>query len=149
MSQGSRADYSIYNTLAGPSPTQIKLVAIVDAKKHITPHNTAQVIGYYSAFEINDPQPLALVMTEDSLKIIIFPFKVKDQHYVNAIELQEFSLWKVNDVGHKELDVGVLNLLLSLTDKRSVLRGYTIKPELADIPLKGQGNIGTIVTNIT
>ena len=59
MSQRSRADYSIY-TLAGPSPTQIKLVAIVDAKKHITPHNTAQVIGYYSAFKVNDPRPLAL-----------------------------------------------------------------------------------------
>ena len=32
----------------------------------------------------------------------------------------------------------VLNLLLSLTDERSVLRGYTIKPKLANIPLKGQ-----------
>ena len=87
-------------------------------------------------------------MTEDSLKVIIFPFNVNSQYYVNAIELQEFSLWK--DVDRKELDVSVLNLLLSLTDEHSVLRGYTIRPELANIPQKGQvlkSNIGTIVTN--
>ena len=73
MSQASKADYAIY-TLAGGGRT--KVVAIVDAKKHITPHSTAQVIGYYSAFEIGDPRPLVLIMTEDELKIIIFPFKV-------------------------------------------------------------------------
>lgn len=57
-------------------------------------------------------------------------------------------MWK--DVDRKELDVSVLNLLLSLTDQHSVLRGYTIRPELANIPQKGQvlkSNIGTIVTN--
>ena len=46
--------------------------------------------------------------------------------------------------------MSVLNLLLFLTDECSVLRGYTIRPKLANIPLKGQvlkSNIGTIVTN--
>ena len=70
--------------------------------------------------------------------------------YVNAIELQEFKLWKVDKQERKELDMGVLNLLLSLTDERSELRDYTIKPETANIPQKGQilkSRVGNIVTD--
>ena len=41
------ADYAVY--MLG-RPGQTKVVAIIDAKKRITPHSVAQVIGYYSAF---------------------------------------------------------------------------------------------------
>ena len=51
MSKTSKADYAVY-TLGRPGQT--KVVAIIDAKKHITPHSVAQVIGYYSAFEVSD-----------------------------------------------------------------------------------------------
>ena len=89
-------------------------------------------------------------MTEDELKIIIFPFKVGKEHYVNAIELQDFKLWKVDKQECKELDLGVLNLLLSLTDECSVLRDYTIEPETANMPQKGQilkSRVGNSVTD--
>ena len=98
MSQAHKANYSIY-TLVGAAQTHTKLVAIIDAKKHMTPHATAQVIGYYSAFDIGDPRPLVLMMTGDAFKIIIFPFKDQDCHYVNALELLEFKVWKPNDMG--------------------------------------------------
>ena len=66
MSKTSKADYTVY-TLGHAGQT--KVVAIIDAKKRITPHSVAQVIGYYSAFEVGDPQPLVVVLTAYELKI--------------------------------------------------------------------------------
>lgn len=36
--------------------------------------SVAQVIGYYSAFDISDPQPLVVILTGHQVKVIIFPF---------------------------------------------------------------------------
>ena len=128
MSKTSMADYAVY-TLGHPGQT--KVVAIIDAKKRITPHSVAQVIGYYSAFEVGDPQPLVVVLTAYELKIIIFPFRDGSQHLVNAVELQTFKLWKE---GGRQLDIRVLNLLLSLMDQESLLRRYSIEADKAQIP---------------
>ena len=129
MSKTSKADYAVY-TLGHPG--QPKVVAIIDAKKCITPHSVAQVIGYYSAFEVGDPQPLVVVLTAYELKIIIFPFHDGSQRLVNAVELEKFKLWKGE--GRRMLDVRVLNLLLSLMDQESLLRKYSIEADQAEIP---------------
>ena len=129
MSKTSKADYTVY-TLGHAGQT--KVVAIIDAKKRITPHSVAQVIGYYSAFEVGDPQPLVVVLTAYELKIIIFPFLDGSQRLVNAVELEEFKLWKGG--GRRMLDVRVLNLLLSLMDQESLLRMYSIEADKAQIP---------------
>ena len=130
MSKTSKADYAVY-TLGRPGQTT-KVVAIIDAKKHMTPHSVAQVIGYYSAFEVGDPRPLVVVLTAYELKIVIFPFHDGSQRLVNAVELQEFKLWKGE--GRRMLDVGVLYLLLSLMHDESLLRTYNIEAEKATIP---------------
>ena len=129
MSKTSKADYAVYTLGHAGQP---KVVAIIDAKKCITPHSVAQVIGYYSAFEVGDPQPLVVVLTAYELKIIIFPFLDGSQRLVNAVELEKFKLWKGG--GRRMLDVRVLNLLLSLMDQESVLRKYSIEADKAEIP---------------
>ena len=128
MSKTSKADYAVY-TLGRPGQT--KVVAIIDAKKHTTPHSVAQVIGYYSAFEVGDPRPLVVVLTAYELKIVIFPFHDGSQRLVNAVELQEFKLWKGEG---RMLDVGVLNLLLSLMHEKSKLWNYSVEAKKANIP---------------
>ena len=137
------ADYAVY-TLGRPGQT--KVVAIIDAKR-ITPHSVAQVIGYYSAFEVGDPRPLVVVLTAYELKIVIFPFHDGSQRLVNAVELQEFKLWKGEG---RMLDVGVLNLLLSLMDEKSKLRNYSVEAEKANIPQEARipkNRVCTIVTD--
>ena len=145
MSKASKADYTVY-TLGRPGQT--KVVAIIDAKKRITPHSVAQVIGYYSAFEVSDPRPLVVVLTAYELKIVIFPFHDGSQRLVNAVELQEFKLWKGE--GTRMLDVGVLNLLLSLMDEKSKLRNYSVEAKKANIPQEARipkNRVCTIVTD--
>ena len=144
MSKASKADYTVY-TLGRPGQT--KVVAIIDAKKRITPHSVAQVIGYYSAFKVSDPRPLVVVLTAYELKIVIFPFHDGSQRLVNAVELQEFKLWKGEG---RMLDVGVLNLLLSLMDEKSKLRNYSVEAEKANIPQEARipkNRVCTIVTD--
>ena len=144
MSKTSKADYAVY-TLGRPGQT--KVVAIIDAKKHITPHSVAQVIGYYSAFEVGDPRPLVVVLTAYELKIVIFPFHDGSQRLVNAVELQEFKLWKGEG---RMLDVGMLNLLLSLMDEKSKLRNYSVEAKKANIPQEARipkNRVCTIVTD--
>ena len=80
--------------------------------------------------EVGDPRPLVVVLTAYKLKIVIFPFHDGSQRLVNAVELQEFKLWK----GRRMLDVGVLNLLLSLMRDESFLRRYDIEADKAQIP---------------
>ena len=130
---GVMSDYTVY-TLGRPGQ-KTKVVVIIDAKKRMTPHSVAQVIGYYSAFEVGDPRPLVVVLTAYELKIVIFPFHDGSQRLVNAVELQEFKLWKGEG---RMLDVGVLNLLLSLMDQESLLRTYSIEAEKAKIPQEAQ-----------
>ena len=145
MSKTSKADYAVY-TLGRPGQT--KVVAIIDAKKHITPHSVAQVIGYYSAFEVGDPRPLVVVLTAYELKIVIFPFHDGSQRLVNAVELQEFKLWKGEE--GRMLDVGVLNLLLSLMHDESFLRNYSVEAKKANIPQEARipkNRVCTIVTD--
>ena len=120
MSKTSKADYAVYMLGHG---SQSKVVAIIDAKKHITPHSIAQVIGYYSAFESGCPRPLVIVLTAYKLKIVIFPFQDGSKHLVKAVELQEFKLWKREGC---MLDFDVLTLLLSLMNVSSRLRNYSI-----------------------
>ena len=141
MSKTSKADYAVY-TLGRPGQT--KVVAIIDAKKHITPHSVAQVIGYYSAFEVSDPRPLVVVLTAYELKIVIFPFHDGSQRLVNAVELQEFKLWKGEG---RMLDVGVL---LSLMHNESFLRNYSVEAKKANIPQEARipkNRVCTIVTD--
>ena len=69
-------------------------VAIIDAKRRITPHAVAQIIGYYSAFDITDIQPLVLILTAHQLKIVIFPFRTGEHHLINAVAFETFQLWK-------------------------------------------------------
>ena len=145
MSKASKADYTVY-TLGRPGQT--KVVAIIDAKKRITPHSVAQVIGYYSAFEVSDPRPLVVVLTAYELKIVIFPFHDGSQRLVNEVELHEFKLWKGE--GTCMLDVGVLNLLLSLMDEKSKLRNYSVEAKKANIPQEARipkNRVCTIVTD--
>ena len=144
MSKTSKADYAVY-TLGRPGQT--KVVAIIDAKKHITPHSVAQIIGYYSAFEVGDPRPLVVVLTAYELKIVIIPFHDGSQRLVNAVELQEFKLWKGEG---RMLDVGVLSLLLSLMHDESFLRNYSVEAKKANIPQEARipkNRVCTIVTD--
>ena len=130
MSTTSKADYAVYTLGHG---SQSKVVAIIDAKKHITPHSIAQVIGYYSAFKIGEPRPLVLVLTAYELTRVIFPFQDGSKHVVNAVELQEFKLWKREG---RMLDFDVLNVLLSLMNESSRLRNYSIEAMKANIPIE-------------
>ena len=144
MSKTSKADYTVY-TLGHAGQT--KVVAIIDAKKRITPHSVAQVIGYYIAFKVGDPRPLVVVLTAYELKIIIFPFLDGSQRLVNAVELEEFKLWKGEG---RMLDVRVLNLLLSLMDQESLLRKYSIEAKKHNIPQEARipkNRVCTIVTD--
>ena len=50
-------------------------------------------------------------------------------HLVNAVELQEFDLWKDNMP-----DFGVLQLLLSLMDEESQERAYHLQAKETNIP---------------
>ena len=93
-------------------------------KKHITPSKLV-------THEVSDPRPLVVVLTAYKLKIIIFPFHDGSQRLVNAVELQEFKLWKGE---RRMLDIGVLNLLLSLMHDESLLRKYSIEADKAQIP---------------
>ena len=83
VSKRSKADYAVY-TLGGGTMKR-KVVAIIDAKRRITPHAVAQIIGYYSAFDITDIQPLVLILTAHQLKIVIFPFRTGEHHLINAV----------------------------------------------------------------
>ena len=153
MSQGSKADYSVYTMSCGQ---RTKVVAIVDAKKPITPHSVAQVIGYYSTFKVNEPRPIVLILTSLELKIVMFPFISGGEPLVNAVQWKEFQLWKSEVVGESEvdksevLDMGVLQLLLSLMDNKSVLRNYALEVNDSVIPINAQvakSRISNIVSN--
>jgi len=108
-------------------------------------HSVAQVIGYYSAFDVSHPRPLVVIMTAWYVKVIIFPFRDIQQNLVNAVELGEFNFWN-DDVP----DFNVLKLLLSLFDECSVVRAYQREADYADIPPQGRipkSNIYYIVTD--
>ena len=85
MSKRNKVHSTVYTLAQGGST---KVVAIVDAKRDIKPHSVAQVIGYYSAFDVSHPQPLMVIMTTYHVKVIIFPFLEKGQPLV---ELKEFN----------------------------------------------------------
>ena len=146
MSRASKADYSVYTVVDSHGTT--KVVAILEAKQRITPHCIAQVIGYYSAFEISDPRPLVLIMTACELKIVFFPFKAGKEFLVNAVELESFPLWQgiPTAEGHSlstqphagAVAIDVLKLLLSLLDEGSQFRAFTCDATQASIPEDGQ-----------
>lgn len=128
LSTGCKADYTVY-TLGQKG--QSKVVAIIDAKRYLKPHVTAQVIGYYSAFEVGHPGPIVLILTASELKVVLFPFQDGHQQLVNAVALQPLKLWKVEG---RTLDLCVMKLLLSLMDERSAVRQWNLKADKAQLP---------------
>lgn len=99
--------------------------------KKVTPHGLAQVIGYYSAFNIREPRPLVMVLTAEEVKILLFPFRDDQDFLVNAVELKSFKLWKMQQNLHV-VDTEVLKLLLSIVHEDSQLRNYSFEPSLFD-----------------
>jgi hypothetical protein len=69
-------------------------------KKDLTVHGIAQVIGYYSAYEIDLPRPVLIVMNAFKFQLVFFPFMDADTNVVNAVMVEPISLW-IEDMPHK------------------------------------------------
>lgn len=113
MSKQNKADYAVY---ALHSNGRRKIVAIVDAKYKLGLHAIAQVIGYYAAFNIDaDLNPIAMVISQDFIQFVIFPFRDKDQPLINAVSLDHIYLWEEENVLNRNL----LKLLLAFLKEDS------------------------------
>lgn len=103
----SKVDYAVY-TLSSLSGLT-KVVAIIDAKRTLDPHSVAQVIGYYSAFEVGEPRPIVAVMSAYQVQLILFLFVDGSTRLVNAVVLEPIPLW--NDQKFTDYTVAqVINL---------------------------------------
>lgn len=126
MSKLNKADYAVY-TFHQDDVTRI--VAILDAKHKLGLHAIAQIVGYYAAFNIDSIlHPIAMIMSKDFIRFVMFPFVDEEHLLVNAVCFSEIYLWK-SDHGMQEflIDMEVLACLLA------ILRGNS-KAQSCGIP---------------
>ena len=80
----------------------------------------------YTAFGVDIPPPIVIVMAATEFKIVIFPFKVESNYLVNGLLLEDFSLFNKEDIPEAEN----LKLIVSLmSTENSHVRKHTVDPK--------------------
>jgi hypothetical protein len=90
-SPGSRADYTCY-TIRGAAGV---LAVVIETKMEQSSQDAlAQVMGYVAAFRKDDMRPpVAVVVTEKAVDVLLFPFIKDSQRLLTAAHLS-FQLWE-------------------------------------------------------
>ena len=102
---GSKANYRCYSICLskGESTAELDVVAVlIETKMEGRSSNAvAQAIGYFLAFKtLPAIPPLLFVLTEEFLKIILFPFKsAGNEDMITAIMLEPLPIWEDSYAG--------------------------------------------------
>ncbi len=138
LSKNNKPDYCVYSLIkaTGTKGRAVKIVAIIDAKQNLGIHALAQIIGYYCAFDTGSPNPLVVLITQDHMRLLLFPFASDGIKLVNAIAISEIALWE--NAQSLSLNIDVLKLFLSIGREESHTLQCVFDPSSCDIPQDGQ-----------
>jgi hypothetical protein len=142
---GSTADYVCF-TLRKPGSNEVVAIIIETKIEKFSQHAVAQAIGYYMAFTVPHPSslmPLVIVLTEEKMHLVLFPFEQAGLPLVNAIEIC-LPLWIEGEaVGElpvpRLFNMKVLHILSSF-----VLAQYLNTQLLVSYPLNDAEPKGTL-----
>lgn len=122
MSTANRTDYTVYQFLHEWSGRE-KAIAIIDAKHKFSIHSLAQVIGYYSAYDVPTPPPMVAVITYTEIALVFFPFSSGEIYYVDAFTMDPICMWD-----GPVFRIGILDLILGIVQEHSASRNFTLLP---------------------
>ena len=120
----SRAEYTVY-VIQNESQEIISVIIEAKHTSHsLLRHVLAQLIGYFAAFQIAVLTPLAFVLTEQYVQIVVFPFYGSSHLLINAVALPKLNMFtQSGDVNRLPLQ-----LILSLS-KSTLLKTQVTLPE--------------------
>ena len=118
----SRAKYTVYLIR---NKNQDVVSVIIEAKHtshSLLRHVLAQLIGYFAAFEIVVETPLAFVLTEKYVQIVVFPFYGNSHLLINAVALPKLNIFTQSG----SVNQLPLQLILSLSKSTSPTQQVTL-----------------------
>lgn len=66
MGEQNKTDYTVYK-IVDPITNCEKVMVMADAKTKFTVHSLAQMVGYYSAFNVSMPPPAMAILTSTNV----------------------------------------------------------------------------------